>query len=58
LGIDKKTDDAKPGTGNVRTFPQGADFSGDCATSAVTNSAEYNLGSKDPECILLFKYGM
>ncbi len=67
--IDRRIDDGKPGTGNVRSYPPDSDLgtsSPDCATSVYASSAEYKTDPAAPilgigraeVCALIFLTGL
>lgn len=55
--IDTKIDDGAPGTGKVRTYKSSTTITPNCATTAVTTTAAYNLGTNN-FCSLIFSMGL
>jgi prepilin-type N-terminal cleavage/methylation domain-containing protein len=57
--FDSKYDDGLPAYGNVRTFKNGnpLNFSPNCATTAVSSTAQYNITTTGPQCSLWFITG-
>jgi len=59
--IDKKLDDGLPAKGNVRTYKNGAPTwaatAGNCATTADSNTAEYDLTRDDIVCSIILITG-
>jgi hypothetical protein len=50
--VDQKMDDGKPGTGNLRTWPN-TTCSAPCATTNVAATALYSTSDEAHSCVLL-----
>ena len=52
--IDKKLDDGKPATGNVKVMKNTSTINPNCATTDVISTAEYDLTTEDILCSIIF----
>lgn len=56
--IDLKIDDGKPGYGTVMSFENGSTYVANCATTAVADTAVYDIARTTQECSIIMKMGL